>query len=113
MAAYEREFLGDFNQWEHWLATEVPNLSRTTELIEVNRWMQGNLGVVVYGFERYSMIGESRVSLTITLAGTDDKLWLSALSTGGSQAILFKINTWGEGAFLDEFVSMFERALQA
>lgn len=27
---------------------------------------------------------------------------LSAITSGGSQAVLFKINTWGEEAFLDK-----------
>ena len=40
-------------------------------------------------------------SLSVTLAGRGDELFLSAITSGGSQAVFFKINTWGEEAFLD------------
>ena len=54
-------------------------------------------------FERYSYMGGNRVSLNVTLfqAG-DGPVELSAISSGGSQAIFFKINTLGEEAFLDK-----------
>ena len=52
-------------------------------------------------FERYSMMGGNRLSLNINLVGKDEQLFLSAITAGGSQAVLFKINTFGEEAFLD------------
>lgn len=55
--------------------------------------------VLVY--ERYSYMGGNRVSLTVTLfqAG-DTPVKLSAITSGGSQAVFFKINTIGEENFL-------------
>ena len=54
-------------------------------------------------FERYSYIGNNRVSLTLTLfQNGDEPVRLSAITAGGSQAIFFKINTWGEESFLDK-----------
>ena len=37
---------------------------------------------------------------TLFQAG-DGPVQLSAITAGGSQAVLFKINTWGEESFLD------------
>ena len=53
-------------------------------------------------FERYSYAGGNRVSMNVTLfqAG-DGPAQLSAITAGGSQAVFFKINTWGEESFLD------------
>ena len=31
-----------------------------------------------------------------------DNLKLSAITSGGSNALFFKVNTWGEEAFLDK-----------
>ena len=53
-------------------------------------------------YERYSAIGGNRVSLNITLFGGDGEYRLSAITSGGSQAMLFKINTFGEEAFLEK-----------
>jgi hypothetical protein len=47
------------------------------------------------------MIGSNRVSLNLTLLGDGQRLLLSAITSGGSQAVFFKINTFGEEAFLD------------
>ena len=58
-----------------------------------------NCAVRVY--ERYSVMGSNRVSLNITLIGNDEKLFLTAITSGGSQAVFFKINTFGEESFLD------------
>ena len=62
---------------------------------------------ILYGsvrvFERYSYIGGNRVSLNVVLfQGEDGKIDLSAISSGGSQAMFFKFNTFGEEAFLDK-----------
>ena len=51
---------------------------------------------------RYSAMGGNRVSLNITLfQNGNGPVKLSAITSGGSQAMLFKINTFGESAFLD------------
>ena len=52
-------------------------------------------------YERYSYIGSNRVSLTVNLSGTEGKYYLSIITSGGSQQLFFKINTWGEASFLD------------
>ncbi len=54
-------------------------------------------------FERYSYAGGNRVSLNVTLFRSGNgPICLSAITSGGSQALFFKINTWGEEAFLDK-----------
>jgi len=47
-------------------------------------------------------MGGNRVSLSVTLFGKGDTVHLSAITAGGSQALFFKINTFGEEAFLDK-----------
>ncbi len=61
-------------------------------------------------YERYSWIGGNRVSLSITLVGNrEGRLHLTAVTSGGSQAMFFKINTFGEEAFLDTIRQAVER----
>ncbi|EJF39091.1 hypothetical protein HMPREF1141_0627 [Clostridium sp. MSTE9] len=47
------------------------------------------------------MMGGNRVSLNITLIGNGNRLFLTAITSGGSQAVFFKVNTMGEESFLD------------
>ena len=61
-----------------------------------------NVRCAVRVYERYSWFGSNRVSLSVTLVGRDGDLLLSASTSGGSQAVFFKINTVGERAFLEK-----------
>lgn len=60
-------------------------------------------------YERYSAIGKNRVSLNITLVSADGKIFLSAITSGGSQAVMFKINTFGEESFLKQVSEIVRR----
>lgn len=61
-------------------------------------------------YERYSWSGGNRVSLSVTVVEHDgEEVFLSAITSGGSQAMFFKVNTFGEEAFLDEI----SRAIEA
>lgn len=57
-------------------------------------------------YERYAMLGENRVSLNIVLIEYSEGVKVIATSSGGSQAVLFKVNTWSEENFLNDFVSV-------
>ena len=53
-------------------------------------------------FERYSWMGGNRLSLSVTLfQNGDGPVHLSAVTSSGSQALFFKVNTWGEESFLE------------
>ena len=59
-------------------------------------------------YERYSVLGSNRLSLSVTLFGKNGDVRLCAITSGGSQAMFFKINTWGEDAFLEKFIRQLE-----
>ncbi|WP_417104346.1 DUF6054 family protein [Hominenteromicrobium sp.] len=46
--------------------------------------------------------------MAVTLVGNGQNLFLSAITSGGSQAMLFKINTWGEESFLSTLADVAE-----
>ncbi len=52
-------------------------------------------------FERYSYTGGNRVSMSITLFGDDVCSNLCVITAGGSTGTFFKLNTFGEEAFLE------------
>ena len=62
---------------------------------------EDNTRCAVRVFERYSYAGGNRVSMSITLFQGDGPIQLCAITSGGSQAVFFKVNTWGEESFLD------------
>ena len=101
MAKLERAITGDFDDVLWRLDQAVLNGSMSATLEDRSDFSIGSVQVAVRVYERYSAMGGNRVAMSLTLAGEGDSLYLTAITAGGSQAMFFKINTWGEEAFLD------------
>lgn len=101
MAKYERSFNGDFNEFLNRLDKDITRASASASYEDGSDINIGNIKLAVRVYERYSMVGKNRVSLNISLLGNGEELFLSAITSGGSQAVFFKVNTFGESAFLD------------
>ena len=103
MAKLERKLSGDFNQLIKKIETGILNGSMSASLEDSSDFYSGDARCSVRVFERYSYAGGNRVSMSVTMfQNGNDEIHLSAITSGGSQAVLFKINTWGEEAFLDK-----------
>ncbi|MBR6607070.1 MAG: hypothetical protein IKK98_00165 [Oscillospiraceae bacterium] len=77
--------------------------SVSASLEESSNFRSGTARCAVRVFERYSYMGGNRVSLTVTLFQNEGgPIRVSGIATGGSQAMFFKINTFGEEAFLEK-----------
>lgn len=101
MAKYECTLQGDFYELLQTIQDGILNGSTSATLEDGSDFCEGDFRCAVRVFERYSWVGSNRVSMNITLIGRGETLYLSAITSGGSQAVLFKINTFGEKAFLD------------
>ena len=101
MAKLERTLTGDFDRVLSRLEDGVLNGSMSASLEDSSDFTMGEARVAVRMFERYSWTGSNRVAMSLTLVGDGSRLHLTAITAGGSQAMFFKINTWGEEAFLD------------
>ncbi len=102
MAKLERELNSDFNELLNRIERGIMNGSATASLEDFSDFIGANARCSVRVFERYSAMGSNRVSLNVTLFQNENEpVKISAITSGGSQAMLFKINTFGESAFLD------------
>ena len=102
MAKLERELNSDFNELLNRIERGIMNGSATASLEDSSDFIGENARCSVRVFERYSAMGSNRVSLNVTLFQNENEpVKISAITSGGSQAMLFKINTFGESAFLD------------
>ena len=110
MAKYETRLKGNFDTVLKTLHDSVLNASATASYEDGSDFRAGGMRCAVRVYERYSMMGNNRVSLAMTLVGNGEgDIYLSAITAGGSQAMFFKINTFGEEAFLDTLVTAVER----
>ena len=107
-AILERTLTGDFTT----ILTELDavvkqSVSATLEGSSDFNFSTGRCAVRVY--ERYSAIGNGRVTMSLTLLEADGQIRLSAITSGGSQAVFFKVNTLGAESFLDTIRDTVER----
>ncbi|MEE1137824.1 MAG: DUF6054 family protein [Acutalibacteraceae bacterium] len=101
MAKLEAQLHGNFDEVLDEISSAILNRSATASLEEKSDFAGLNARCAVRVYERYSYTGQNRVSMNVTLFETEGRLFVSAVTSGGSQAMLFKINTFGEEAFLD------------
>ena len=102
MAKFERTLRGNFNQVLAALDKGILEGSMSASYEDGSDYTAGAIRCAVRVYERYSYLGGNRVSMNLTLIGEGENLFLSAITSGGSQAMFFKINTFGEEAFLDK-----------
>lgn len=102
MAKFEHRFHGDFDTALNYLHDGILGGSITASYEDGSDCSADGVRCAVRVYERYSLGGGNRLSLTITLVGEGSDLFLSAIAAGGSQGMFFKINTWGEETFLDK-----------
>ena len=102
MAKLESRLRGNFATVLNTLHDQILNGSFSASYEEGSDYQNANgTRVAVRVYERYSYLGGNRVSMNLTLVGSGEDLFLSVITSGGSQALIFKINTWGEESFLD------------
>ncbi len=100
MAKYEQRLKGNFNELLNWIHRDITNGSASVSYEDGSDIDMADTRVAVRVYERYSMAGGNRVSMNVTITGTGEDLFVSAITSGGSQAVFFKINTIGEETFL-------------
>lgn len=103
MAKFEKTLNDDFNALLKRIEKGILNGSISASLEESSDFAHGDARCSVRVFERYTFMGGNRVSLSVTLfQNGDSPIHLSAITSGGSQAVFVKINSWGEEAFLEK-----------
>lgn len=108
MAHYETELTGDIDAFVAHLDRAIPSGSITASSEARSDHRIGDARMVVRVYERYSATGGNRVSLCVSILGVGDRMAVSAVSSGGSRATFFKLNTLGEESFLQKAAAAIE-----
>lgn len=108
MAKYEKRLKGNFDELLSWLHRDISSGSASVSFEDGSFITINNTRMAVRVYERYSMAGGNRVSMNVTLLGVGDELFVTAITSGGSQAVFFKLNTLGEESFLQLFIDSIE-----
>lgn len=109
MAKYETRLRGDFDETLRYLHDGILDKSASASYEDESCVQFAGVRCCVRVYERYSWSGGNRLSMTLTLVGDGEDLFLSAITSGGSQGMFLKFNTWGEEFFLDTLRELVER----
>lgn len=111
MAKLELTLHGPFDEIADFIVQGVLDGSSTASLEEKSTFFGDGARCAVYVFERYSYLGGNRVSITVMLFQAEPScVRLSAIATGGSQAMFIKMNTFGERSFLNKLDELLRRS---
>lgn len=109
MAKLEKTIKEDFDTILHKIERGIISGSVSASLEEKSDFRGSSSRCSVRVFERYSYTGGNRLSLSVTLYQNEDEpVRMSAITAGGSQAMFFKLNTFGEEAFLEKLQEIIE-----
>ena len=107
MAKFEKVINGDFVEILNRIESGILHGSVSASLEDSSDFQSGDARCSIRVFERYSYWGKNRVSLIVTLFQSGyNPIFVSAITSGGSQAMFFKVNTIGEDAFLEKLIEL-------
>lgn len=110
MAKLVRKINADFFNILNTVVQGVRDSSMSATLEETTDFDDGDAKCSVRVFERYSYMGGNRVSMNVTLfQNGKGPVHLCAVTSGGSQAMFFKLNTIGEEAFLEKLAEVLDK----
>ena len=108
MAKYETALRGNFDELLGMLNHGILKGSISASYEDGSDYSNGSVRCAVRVYERHSLAKGSRVSMSVTLVGFGDELFVSVITAGGSSAMFFKINTIGEHTFLNQAIEIIE-----
>lgn len=108
MAKYSSTIKGNFKSILERIDSAVLDGSVSASLEDSVTCSEDGYSSAMRVYERYSYAGGNRVSLSVFLFGKGENYKITLITSGGSKATFFKINTIGEESFLDDIVSAIE-----
>jgi hypothetical protein len=100
MAQENYVLTGEVSRFITHLDTAITQGSATAKLEGSAERRIGDARMVVRVYERYSTLGGNRVSLSVSVLAVGQQMEVSVITSGGSTAMFWKVNTFGEEAFL-------------
>lgn len=101
MAKYEKTMIGQFDQVMNRLERDIENNAFSMNLVEESNYSSGDVKIGVRVYDKYFMRNESRASLSLTVVGRENNIFISAIGAGGGKGILFNYSLGAETSMVD------------
>jgi hypothetical protein len=101
MAKYEKTIVGNFEEIVNRLQNEIINSGMSMELVDESNYSSGDTNIAVRVYDKYFMRNGNRASLSLTVAGHGNDIFISAIGAGGGQGIIFNFSLGAEEELVD------------
>lgn len=109
MAKLECRLYGDFQQILKDIELEIMQEDVSVNLKEESSFDIDNCMCAVRVYERFSCLGGSKLSLSVTLLQVSNEIFLSAIISGGSPAMFIQLEDMREKNFLNKLGDIIEK----
>ncbi len=96
MAKYEKTITGQFEEVVNQLQEDIDNSGLTMNLVDESNYISGNTNIAVRVYDKYFMRNGNRASLSLTVVGHGDNIFISAIGAGGGKGVLFNFSLGAE-----------------
>lgn len=96
MAKYEKTMTGQFEHVLRHLENDISNSGMTMNLVDESNYSVGDTKIAVRVYDKYFMRNGNRASLSLTVVGDGNDIFISAIGAGGGQGIIFNFSLGAE-----------------
>jgi hypothetical protein len=89
MAKFEKQLKGNYEEVVERVHDDIMNSGISMNLVDENMFNCCGTEIVVRVYDKYFARNGSRASLSVTIAGKDDDIYVSAIGAGGGKGIFF------------------------
>jgi hypothetical protein len=108
MAKYERVIVGQFEKIVSRLQNDISNSGLTMNLVDESNYTVGDTKIAVRVYDKYFMRNGNRASLSLTVVGYGNHIFISAIGAGGGKGIVFNFSLGAE----DDMVAVVQESIE-
>ena len=108
MAKYEKTIIGQFEEVVNRLQKDIGNSGISMNLVDESNYTSGDTNIAVRVYDKYFMRNGNRASLSLTVVGHGNNIFVSAIGAGGGQGVFFNFSLGAE----DSMVAIVENSIE-
>ncbi|CEG26314.1 DUF6054 family protein [Bacillus sp. B-jedd] len=108
MAKYEKTMIGQFESVVKRLENDISNSGVSMNLVDESNYSNGDTKIAVRVYDKFFMRNGNRASLSLTVVGSDNDIFISAIGAGGGQGIFLNFSLGAE----DDMVSIVRNSVE-
>ncbi|MHC0035322.1 DUF6054 family protein [Pseudoneobacillus sp. C159] len=96
MAKYEKSIIGQFEKVVNHLENDISNSGISMKLVDESNYTIGDTKIAVRVYDKYFMRNGNRASLSLTVVGNNNNIYISAIGAGGGQGVFLNFSLGAE-----------------